>query len=561
MRTKVIKSVPYVLLGLIFLMLLFLNIFYQDHWLDSDMAAEMMFSRILAEDGHIFATPDWYYSTEFRFLYTHLVMGPLFHILDDWHVIRTITNIVFYVLMLVSYFYCVKPLKVKRSLAVLTACILLLPFSETMMTHMQMGNTYMSHVIIIYFFFGIFLRLSDPEFINGKKCKKFLLLICYVALALVCGVSGVRYLLALQCPLVVATLISLLKTEEFQEFRVHFRLPGLESGRDETKKRSVVVDLPGRENVLRLKKLLGSRQAAYFYYSLLGAVGSVAGYGINVVWISKNYVFQTYDTTNFIALYHGELFDRLQNAIGCLLMLFGYIPEKSMLSMRGVITMISFVLLGILIYCTKKSSRNSQDMRSLVVLFLVTAFVINFFVFVFTTSTMVPRYYITVFIFALPVIAFYLEQEKLMFDKVVLCLILTACLTLSTAKTVFSFISVDKNADKRAVAEFLLEEGYDFGFATYTNGNIITEITNGEVEIANIGNPEYLEFFKWSSPMRYYEEDYHKGEAFLLLTAGEAAEYAEAKALQKGDMVYADGSYTVYLYESVEELMSCARKR
>ena len=157
MRTKVIKFGPYVLLGTIFLVLIFLNLFYQDHWLDSDMAAEMMFSRILAEDNHFFATPDWYYSTEFRFLYTHLLMGPLFRVLGDWHVIRTITNIVFYILMLGSYYYFVKPLKISGGLTALTGCILLLPFSETMMTHMQMGNTYMSHVIIVFLFF---LRLT-----------------------------------------------------------------------------------------------------------------------------------------------------------------------------------------------------------------------------------------------------------------------------------------------------------------------------------------------------------------------------------------------------------------
>jgi len=39
---------------------------------------------------------------------------------------------------------------------------------------------------------------------------------------------------------------------------------------------------------------------------------------------------QTYGATNFIALYHGVLFDRIQNAVGCLLMLFGYIPDKGL---------------------------------------------------------------------------------------------------------------------------------------------------------------------------------------------------------------------------------------
>ena len=61
------------------------------------------------------------------------------------------------------------------------------------------------------------------------------------------------------------------------------------------------------------------------------------------------------------------------------------------------------------------------------------------------------------------------------------------------------------------------------------------------MEIGNIGDPQYLEYFKWSSPMKYYEEDYYDGEIFLLLTAGEAAEFVDAEAVQMGEKVYVDG--------------------
>ena len=40
------KQIPYILLGATLLLLLGLNIISQDHWLDSDMAAEMIFSQI-----------------------------------------------------------------------------------------------------------------------------------------------------------------------------------------------------------------------------------------------------------------------------------------------------------------------------------------------------------------------------------------------------------------------------------------------------------------------------------------------------------------------------------
>lgn len=529
------KTIPYILLGATLLLLLGLNIISQDHWLDSDMAAEMIFSRILAGEHRIISTTNWYYSTEFRVLYTQLIMGPLFRICSNWHVIRTIANVVFYGLVLASYYYFMKPLKVSKELTVLSSCLLLLPFSETMMTHMQMGNTYMSHVILVFWFFGMYLRLCSDDY--GKK-RKVSLWIFYVLLAVVCGMSGVRYLLVLQCPLVLTSFFYVFGAEEFQNFR-------------------------GAMTKENFGKLWRTDRMKYFLYSLAGAFFAVVGYGINVVWISHKYVFQTYGATNFIALYHGVLFERIQNALGCLLMLFGYIPDKGFLSLRGIVTMAAFVMLAIYGYVTVKHGKmqNRSGLRSLVTLFVKVSFVLNLFVFIFTTSTMVPRYYITIFIFVLPVLCFYLEEEKLPFDRFAVVTLLTICLILGTGKTVMSFLTVDKNETKRPVAQFLAENGYDFGFATYNNANIITELTNGAVEIGNIGDPEHLEYFKWSSPMKYYEEGYHTGETFLLLTAEECAEYAKAPALKQGEKVYEDGCYTVYVFDSTEALMDCAVAR
>lgn len=534
MKAKAAKVAPYVLLGLAFLMLFVLNICYQDHWLDSDMAAEMIFSKLLAQEHHIFATPDWYYSTEFRFLYTQLVMGPLFLLLGNWHVIRTITNLIFYGLMLASYFYFMKPLKVSKTISVYGALLLLLPFSETMMTHMQMGNTYLSHVIICFLFFGMFLRLAENSVEN--KTKRFLLLLCFLALAVICGVSGVRYLLALQCPLFITAVFYLLRADELKEFR------------RESSLKEVL-------NIAKWKRVLHCGAASYLYYAVVSAVASVAGYGINVLYVSKRYVFQTYDATNFIAIYQGELFERIQNAIGCLLMLFGYIPEKGFLSLRGIISMMAFVMLAMLIFCTVKAYRKENEKRFFVALFVIVAFVLNFFVFSFTTSTMVPRYYITIWMFTLPLLVFYLESREPALDKFVVVLVLAACLTLGTAKTVISFISVDKNESKRPVAEFLADNGYHFGFASYTNANMITELTNGEVEIANVNNPESLTYFKWSTPKKYYEEGYHQGKVFLLLTVEEYAEYSDAKALSEGNIIYEDDAYVVFIYDNVKTLI------
>lgn len=534
MKKKIAKHGAFILLGLVFLALVLLNLFWQDHWLDSDMAAEMMFSKLLSESGHIFATPEWYYSTEFRFLYTHLIMAPLLLVSKDWHLIRLITNILFYALMLVSYFYMMKPLKADRRMTALTAILLFMPFSETMMTHMQMGNTYMSHVIICFFFFGMFLRLVRKE--EYTKARRWVLLVFFAILSLICGVSGVRYLLALQCPLVITAFLYVLDSMDFQLFREQFGVNKNAAG--------------------YFRRVLKGEEIKYLYMALLGAVCSVAGYGINVLWVSRQYVFQTYGATNFIAVYQGVLWERLQNAIGSLIMLFGYIPDKGFLSLRGLISILSFVMLGIFMYCVAKARKKTTGQRLFMVLFVITAFALNLFVFVFTTSTMVPRYYITIFIFVLPVLVFYMEQEEPVLDKLSVGVLLALCLTLASAKVTLSFITTDKNEGKRAVAAFLQENGYEFGYAGYWNANIITELTDGRVEVANIMDPETLEYFKWSSPMKYYGEGYHEGEVFLLLSAEENVEYQDAKALKAGKQVYQDADYVVYSYESSEKLFS-----
>ena len=534
MREAWRKYRSYVLLAGSFGLLLLLNILAHDHWLDSDMAAEMIFSKQLAEGGHFFATPDWYYSTEFRFLYTHWIMGPLFHILGSWHVIRALTNVVTYALVLAAYVYFMRPFQVKGSLVAASAALLFLPFSETMMTHMVMGNTYLFHVLIVYLFFGLYMRLAGT-----MKGNRVVRLICYLVLALICGVSGVRYLLALQCPLVLASFVFAMRSAEFQNLRKELREDNWKT---------------------QWSALARSSSMKYVRYSLLGAVGSVAGYAINVLYVSRQYVFQTYEATNFIAVYQGVLMERLQNALGSLLMLFGYIPDRGVLSLRGLVTLIALVLLTVFVYCSVQAGKAGKGQRLFVTLFLYVSFGLNLFVFLFTTSTMVPRYYLTIFTFVLPVLCFYMEKEERYFDRLAVTILLVFCVGIATGKTVLSYVTVDKNADRRNVAQALEEQGLQFGYATYWNANIITELTDGKVEIANVLDGIRLDAFKWSSPMQYYTDNYAAGRVFLLLSAEELAEAqaAGARTVTEGEITYADGAYTVFVYDSAETLRALA---
>lgn len=516
-----------------FFILLVLNIFWGNHWIDSDMAAEMIFAKLLSEEGSMIASSNWYYSTEFRVLYTQLIMGPLHYIIHNWHVIRVITNVVFYGLMMGSFFFVCKPLKLRRANVWLCSLALLVPVSEAVMTHLQMGNTYMSHVILSFVTFGLFFRLSDRE--NTLKQRSTVVSgMAYAVLCIILGMSGVRYLMDLLVPMLLAAVVFVMCSEAFLAFR------------ETTDKKHLTV-------------LFQCEQMKYLYVSLAGMVCGGIGYLVNTLFISRQYQFQTYDATNFIVVQDGVFFDRVQNALGELLQMFGYIENKSFLSLRGLITLLAFVMIGVLGYtwtrCMKyrKAHRPGAEHnhRSFTVLFAGVSMLLHVFVFVFTTSTMVDRYYIPIAIFFLITVAIYMEWEECSFDRVAVALILLGCLSLAGLKTYYSFVTNDKNETRYEMAEYLEDEGYTFGYASYWNSNIMTEVSNGQLEMANLWSIASLGDFKWSSRMSTYEEK--EGKVFLIVGKNELEELENREMLQKQPIIFENEDYIVLHFENQAE--------
>ena len=112
----------------------------------------------------------------------------------------------------------------------------------------------------------------------------------------------------------------------------------------------------------------------------------------------------------------------------------------------------------------------------------------------------------------------------------------------------------------RRIVAFLEEKGYTFGYASYWNANIMTELSDGAVEVANIADFEEMSFFRWSSPMKYYETDYHQGKTFLLLAEDQREKYGELFLMPGGNVVYEDETYMVIHFDSVKEVLKGQNK-
>ena len=82
-------------------------IIFPDNLMHSDMAAEVLLSKLLAEEGGLISK-NWFYSTEIRIVYTQLVMTPLFLFIKDFGVVKLISVIFYDVLLMIVFYFTAK---------------------------------------------------------------------------------------------------------------------------------------------------------------------------------------------------------------------------------------------------------------------------------------------------------------------------------------------------------------------------------------------------------------------------------------------------------------------
>ena len=128
-KEKVLIAVAGFILIAFLILLSWNNFFVCRSRLDSDMASELILEQSLSERNQMFHS-GWYYSTERRILNTLLVRAPLFKIFSDWTTVRTVGNALLFCFMLCSYLVLLKYLKVDLKFSLLTAAMLLCPFSR-----------------------------------------------------------------------------------------------------------------------------------------------------------------------------------------------------------------------------------------------------------------------------------------------------------------------------------------------------------------------------------------------------------------------------------------------
>lgn len=197
------------------ILLIISNMFLIKNNLDCD-SAKLMTHIIKMWDHRTLVIPDWNYSTTIEWDCTSIFAIPFYAVTNNIFVSCGLANIVLTAIFLYAVFYLVKD----KTKFLVTANILLIPFSTGMLDYFNMmffgGSQYIVKVTVPIMMLGILLNLEEER---KLKVKDIIIMVLYGLLLLCTAMSSGIYVLAAGIAAVVVGYI-LYKLRNFKRISV-----------------------------------------------------------------------------------------------------------------------------------------------------------------------------------------------------------------------------------------------------------------------------------------------------------------------------------------------------
>lgn len=511
-----LEKIKIVLSGMIFFSvfaaLSIFIIFFMDNLMHSDMSAEVILSKLLCTE-HKLITKDWYYSTEIRILYSHLIMTPLFYLFGNYTLVKQLSVFIFYGILIWAYLYLMKRVDVALKWKLVGLGLLFAPLSNEYLDMQLVGCFYTAQTICTYVFLSLFLK-------KQKNQRAFYIrLVGLFLFGIFLGLSGLRYLASLLLPLCMA-LFFLVCTEK-----------------EKITKKS-------------LTKQPFKEELSLALLSFCGLFGGAIGFLINKYYLANHYHFDTTSEISFVPL--SEVSQRFLNSMKLMLEFVGYTQIQAT-SPRGMVNVIKLAFLIFMVIATVWLLQNRAKLNrneKLLLFYTLAAFLFNWYLLVFTDVLMQYRYWLPIYILLVFVMVlffkhFEVENQLIKITAVTICV---AAVLGSLYGELWQDMKYNDCEKRYAYMNFLEKEGYDFGYATFWNASVSEYLSNGQIQFANLGLNDLEKPYEWLVPTYYYERGYHRGKCFLLLANSEAAgmEKGDFTIMEDAQKVYQDEYYSIY---------------
>ncbi len=492
---------------------------------DSDLASELLLGKeCLLEKS--FWPRGWYYSTEIRLINTQFFSTLGWFFTDNMSTVKTIQSFFTCLCLFWAEWYLLTQLEIKTLwLKLLTTTLSFLPFSW-LAYYVGCGhNYYIPHAIFALIYTGTFIKvfLRTQTIKTGQSQK--LWLVFFYLLAFISGLTSIRYIMNFVFPLFLATIIVEAKSKE-----------------ENTAK---ITDFKG----FWIKNKL-------VFASTLGLLISVFGYVCNNILLKHFFSFSEWNSMNFNHFGDTTIRDILSGIVE----IFGYNEGIAALTPGGAINILVYAALLIFVVYLIISLKTKLDKASRTILsFFISSILFNIYLYIHIDY--ITRYFYPLMLIIFPCLAILIEKSELSdIRKWALGTLWAGVIITSSYASLSRELNTDVNTDKYAVANYLKNSDYNFGFASFWNSSVFTYLTNGKVEVGNLyrtkenGNEIFTEDFKydkWLTPARYYTEN-KDGNIFLLITQEQYKINSENSAIKKGKEVYSDDYFKVLDYESYD---------
>ena len=531
-KTELQKSIPAVLPWIWFALMFVIYVVYLNahatQHLDADMSSEMVLSHLLSEEGGILSE-NWYYSTELRVVNIQIVLSFFFRIFSSWHLVRMFGSVTLMLILLASFYYlCVQ--MGCREYFPLAGSVLLIPFCNDYYEFVMLGLYYYPHISFSFLSLGLVFHYGNAE----KHWEKTVVLGAAFIVSMLAALGGARQIFVSYIPMLLAScgcIFLLMRRNGFREVTNHF---------------------------------WSEKAVSYAACSLLSLAGGGVGYKINTTVLAVKYTFQ-----NYLGLFWTEFsWDGLVAVFRGFLAMLGY-SEGYVLSGTTIRNGIALLLAVLLVWYIGRTIRKAKAEEALFValtlFFGIACYVI---LYAFTDMMYVQRYILPIMILIIPLFAcamkygLYSEgqdgpqsvktakSQKYLFTGILCCTFVSGLLFYQDRG------QVDMTAGLMSAVE-AVKEDYPTGYATFWNANIVTELSDGKIDMydwLDWGEPEDLAdvdtLYEWLQVKRHHEHP--EGKVFLLFTSEEFERYILCKRLSEEDALYDSGQYIVFGYDNYE---------
>lgn len=524
---KVWQALPWLWMAAAYLFDLWYQLVPGKWIVDSDLASEMILSDLLNKEGTIISH-NWFYSTELKvvnlqwFYRLGLLIFP-----NDWHLARTFGMAITLALFAAAMLFFVKCAGLGCA-GLWMVGTLLWPFGQHYLVYAIYGGYYLVYTFFYMLVLALVLRSLNAD---KKRCALQWVLACVITA--VAGMNGVKQLMVFHAPLCLAAAILLV-------LALH------SCGKTNWK---AALDACRKE-----VRLLAA--------SLVTAVAAAAGYFVSNAVLSRMYDFKSY---NFIVWNRDEDWFTLDRILMDFFHEFGYENGSGVFHFGGIAAGIGLLLGCWMFFCIvrlllrlDKLERNDKLLVLLLVAMLAVCGV---------AYTYFHEYYLYFWLMNMPVaiavmaVEIKTEDFHILGARQLLGVGLAACFTLCAVSTVRQEQEHPYLAHKglNTAAEWLVDNGYTQGYSTFWNGNAMTELTSGKLEVWTLQSLDRDDVPNWLQPKSHLTTD--PEHPFLLIDTETDGPAENAKLIQYGDCteVYNDGRYVIYDFADADALHAAAQ--